>query len=66
MELTTGTGIYCGHCDLEIQVTTRGLLGGLLKQAAVSAAIDQLKARGGVVTCPTCGKKSVVRSSAIG
>lgn len=58
MEMTTGTDITCPKCFKEIEITTQGLFGGILKQMFIGSVIDRAKKEGAIITC-SCGHKFI-------
>ena len=62
LELTTRTGITCPSCGKEFEVKTKGLFGGILKQAFLHTIIDAIKknSKGRMkVTCGKCGHEFI-------
>ena len=53
-EITTSTGIVCPSCKKEVTITTKGILGGILKQAFIQSALEQITKKGATVKC-SCG-----------
>ena len=62
MEMTTGTDITCPKCRREVEITTQGLFGGILKQMFIGAVIERAKTEGAIITCSSCGHKFPTRS----
>lgn len=56
MEMTTGTDIICPNCLKEVEITTEGLFGGIIKQMFIGSVMERAKEEDAIITC-SCGHK---------
>jgi transcription elongation factor Elf1 len=52
--------IRCPHCRHAVVVTTRGILGGVLRHLVTRLRIRECRQRGGRVHCGNCGRAFIL------
>lgn len=63
MVMVTRSGFSCPSCGKDLDITTKGLLGGIIQQLIAQALINKLRESGGTVTCGHCNHKWRIRKN---